>query len=179
MSRWGLVPSWAKELSIGGRMINARAESVAEKPAFRAAFRARRCLVPADGYYEWPEDQTTTPRVPVVVRRPAGPFAFAGLFERWTAPATGEIVETFTFITTEANAALAPYHHRMPVILAPNEHETWLDPSREAGTLLRPAPADGFTVEYVSSRVNSVRNDDAACLEPASRPQAAKQGTLL
>ena len=125
--RWGLIPSWAKEAGIGGRLINARAETVAEKPAFRGAFRKRRALVPADGFYEWRKREGDRPKQPLLVRRRDGqPFAFAGLWEHWRGP-EGE-VETCTILTTEANAALAPIHDRMPVILDPACYDRWLDP---------------------------------------------------
>ena len=120
--RWGLVPSWAKDATIATRLINARGESVAEKPSFRAAFRRRRCIVPANGFYEWQQlsDQQGGGKQPFYIHPVEGEFfALAGLWERWTRPADGEELDTFTIVTTEANAAMRPLHDRMPVILAP------------------------------------------------------------
>ena len=165
--RWGLVPFWAKDVRIGAKMINARAETVAELPAFREAFAARRCLVPADGFYEWKKDGKA--RRPFRMGlRDWGPFAFAGLWERWR-PADGEFVRSFTIIVTAANAAIGPIHDRMPVILDPADHAAWLDPAASAedlGALLRPCPAERLALYEVSDRVNRHVNDDAACIEP-------------
>lgn len=170
-ARWGLIPSWAKEASIGNKMINARAETVAEKPAFRAAFRARRCIIPASGFYEW-RRRGGGPKQPFLIRRKDGqPMAFAGLWESWTDPATGEVVTTCTIITCAPNALMAELHDRMPVILDPADHDAWLDPTRLGGEeLLRPCPADWLEAVPVSTRVNSPRNDDAALLEPEGEP---------
>ena len=168
MLRWGLVPSWAKEISIGARMINARAETVAEKPAFRSAFRDRRCLVPADGFYEWrTEDGKKQPfRIGM---KGGAPFALAGLWERW-APEGEEPVETVTIVTTDANDKLRPIHHRMPVILAPDDYATWLDTGAEdagpARALLRPYPGEPMAFYRVNPRVNNARNDDPECIAP-------------
>jgi putative SOS response-associated peptidase YedK len=168
--RWGLIPSWAKDAAIGARCINARADTVAEKPAFRGAFRARRCLVPADGFFEWKTEGGA--KQPYLIRAPGGrAFAFAGLWERWTAKAAGagiaagETVETYTIITTDANRKLAALHERMPVILAPGSYDAWL--AGAAGTeLLRPCPDEAIEFFPVSRRVNNVRNDDAECMAP-------------
>lgn len=164
--RWGLVPSWAKEIGIGARMINARAETVAEKPSFRAAFRARRCLVAADGFYEWQNTATGKQpwRICLADRRP---FAFAGLWERWRGP-DGE-VETFTIITTEAGPGIRAIHPRMPVILAPTDHAAWLAPATPPGTLkpmLAPYPDDRLTSYQIDDRIGNVRNDDPGLIEP-------------
>lgn len=168
MVRWGLIPSWAKEAKISGRLINARAETVAEKPSFRAAFQSRRCLVPADGFFEW----TKAPggKQPYHIRLThRGPFAFAGLWERW-ARDDAEPVESCTILTTEANGIMAPLHHRMPVILPVQRYSDWLegDPRNPAmaETLLIPHSNDGMEVVPVSTVVNSVANDDPRCLEP-------------
>ncbi len=172
-ARWGLVPFWAKDAAIGAKMINARAEGIAEKPAFRAAFRARRCLVPADGFFEW----RATPRGkrPYWVGLKGGmsheppTFAFAGLWERWTKAPDGAPLESCVIVTTEANALLRPVHDRMPVILAPADYESWLDPAaplQDALALLRPYPAEAMMLHPVSTRVNSVRFDDALCIAP-------------
>jgi putative SOS response-associated peptidase YedK len=173
MPRWGLIPSWAKDASIGHKMINARSETVAEKPSFRSAFHRRRCLVPADGFYEW--------RTEGDIKQPfriglagGGPFAFAGLWESWPGNGDdgGEAIETFTILTTEANRKLHPIHPRMPVILAPEAYQTWLDGRPEtterALSLLRPFAGEKMAFYRVSRRVNSPRNDDPDCLEPIS-----------
>lgn len=165
MLRWGLVPGWAEDPAAGARRINARAETVAEKPSFRAAFRRRRCLIPADGFYEW--RRAGGGRRPWHVRRPdGGVLALAGLYERWQAPG-GEPLETCAIVTTEANAVVRPIHHRMPVIVAPGAFAIWLEGgTAAAGDLLRPAPDDALEAYPVSRRVNDVRNDDPACLAP-------------
>jgi putative SOS response-associated peptidase YedK len=165
---WGLIPSWAKERSIGARMINARAETVADKPAFRSALRARRCLIVADGFFEW---QKAGPRKqPHYVRmRDWRPFAFAGLWERW-APGQEQPVESCVIVTTTPNEVLAPIHDRMPVILAAADFARWLDPeTRDAAaalTLLRPYPAEELEAYPVGLRVNNPANDDPACIVP-------------
>lgn len=164
--RWGLIPSWSRDPSIGERLINARAETVAEKPGFNDAFRHRRCLVPADGFYEWRSEGGR--RQPYLFRLESrGVFAFAGLWSVWTSP-DGEAVETCAIVTIAAGAAVASYHDRMPVILRPDAYETWLDTLRPgAEDLLRPYDAAPLEVVRVSTRVNDVRNDDATLLEPA------------
>jgi putative SOS response-associated peptidase YedK len=165
---WGLIPSWAKERSIGARMINARAETVAEKPAFRSALRARRCLIVADGFFEW---RKAGPRKqPHYVRmRDRRPFAFAGLWERW-APGAEDVVESCVIVTTTPNEVLAPIHDRMPVILAPADFTRWLDPEmRDAAAvlpLLRPHPAEEMEAYPVGLQVNNPGNDDPACIAP-------------
>jgi putative SOS response-associated peptidase YedK len=191
--KWGLVPSWAKDPAIGNRMINARAESVAEKPAFRGAFRHRRCLVVADGFYEW--QRTGSRKQPYFIRlRDGQPFAFAGLWESWegktvpgtvfapdlfstqelsakTVPGT-VLLETCTLITTGPNELMEPIHDRMPAILPPADYERWLDPAiQEPGKLLpllRPYSADAMLAVPVSARVNNPKNDDAQCVAPAA-----------
>jgi putative SOS response-associated peptidase YedK len=168
MLRWGLLPSWADDLAIGNRMINARAESVAEKPSFRQAFRARRCLVAADGFFEWQKREGG--KRPFHIRmRDGRPFAFAGLWERWTRGK--EPVESCTLLTTTANALIRPIHDRMPVIVAPGEFDLWLDP-QEAGTervraVLRPFSAEAMVATPVGDRVNNPRNDDPECIAGA------------
>ncbi|MEE8189595.1 MAG: SOS response-associated peptidase [Kiloniellales bacterium] len=166
--RWGLIPSWAKDPGMGGRMINARAETVAEKPTFRAAFRARRCLILADGFYEWRAEGGR--KQPYRIARPDGrPFAFAGLWERWQDPAGGEKVESCSIITTEANALLRGIHPRMPVILGEADFDSWLAPgtAREAArALLKPCAPEALVCYRVSARVNSPANDDLTLIEP-------------
>ena len=169
--RWGLIPSWAKDPSIGNKMINARAETVAEKPAFRGPLARSRCLVPADGYYEWQrEDRRGRRKQPFYVRlRDGRPFAFAGLWERWTGP-DGKAVETCAILTTEPNESLKDIHDRMPVILAQADYDQWLDPAvRQAQLLqplLRPYPPEDMTAYPVSLRVNDPGHDDPGCIEP-------------
>jgi putative SOS response-associated peptidase YedK len=164
--RWGLVPSWANDLSIGNRMLNARAETVLEKPSFRAAFLRRRCLLPADGFYEW--QNVAGKKQPLHFRlRDGRLFAFAGLWEHWEGP-EGDPVESCTVLTTEANDLVRPVHERMPVILGPHCHDAWLDPGNTNTALLRswlvPYPAGEMAVLPASQRVNNARNEGPACL---------------
>lgn len=165
--RWGLVPFWAKELAIGNRMINARGETVAEKPAFRQAWRRRRCLIPADGFYEW--QKLPGGKQPWFISSGGqGPLAFAGLWERWDDRGKAEPVESCTIITTLANGTLRPLHERMPVILSPQAWDRWLDPGvgeDELSSLLRPAPDDLLSAHPVSRRVNSPANDGPELVE--------------
>ncbi len=169
--RWGLIPSWAKDPGIGNKMINARAETVSEKPSFREALARSRCLVPADGYYEWQrEGRMGQRKQPFYIRLQDGrPFAFAGLWDRWTGP-DGTAVETCTILTTEPNGSLKEIHDRMPVILDPKDYDQWLDPSiRQAQLLqplLRPFPPESMTAYPVSLRVNDPGHDDVACIAP-------------
>lgn len=166
--RWGLIPPWAKDLSIGARMINARAETAAEKPAFRSAMKQRRCLILADGFYEW---QTTgSSKQPFYFRVAGdGPFAFAGLWEHWRSP-QGDQIHSCTILTTEANELVRPLHDRMPVILRPEDYGRWLDPAlRDAAAvadLLAAYPADAMHTYPVSKSVNRVSNDGAELIAP-------------
>jgi len=171
-ARWGLVPFWAKDLKIGARLINARAETVAAKPAFRDAFRRRRCLVLADGFYEW--QKTDDGKQPHLIRVTGGaPFAFAGLWENWTDKGSGERIDSCTIIVTEANALVAPIHDRMPVILPPESYDLWLDPSSADGTtLLKPFPTAAMEAFPVSTRVGNVKNDDPGLIEPVATQSA-------
>jgi putative SOS response-associated peptidase YedK len=168
MLRWGLVPFWAKDKSFAARMINARAETVHTLPAFRAAFRQRRCLIAADGFYEWQPTSGGSKQPYLIALADEAPFAFAGLWEAWTGPDAVRL-ESCTIIVTEANDFLRPVHDRMPVILTPERFADWLDPGRplaESRALLQ--PFDGaMTRVPVSRRVNSVGNDDAGCIAPA------------
>ena len=166
--KWGLIPFWAKDASIGHKLINARAESAAEKPAFRSAFKFRRCLVLADGFYQWTKGKVG--KQPYLFRMAdRSPFAFAGLWERWTTP-EDETVESCTILTTDANEIMEPIHDRMPVILHPKDHDVWLD--SEAGDpkvlmpLLRPYPSEKMVVEPVSPKVNRATYDAPDCVEP-------------
>ena len=163
--RWGLIPSWAKDMSIGNRMINARCETVAEKPAFRAAFKRRRCIIPASGFYEWKGKKS--PKQPVHIHMMTDSvFGFAGLWETWKGP-DGPI-ESCTIITTEPNELTAEVHDRMPVILHSEDYLAWLasDDSEELRGLLIPYPADEMTMEPVSRYVSNARNEGPECLNP-------------
>jgi putative SOS response-associated peptidase YedK len=167
--RWGLIPSWAKDPAIGSRMINARAETVAQKPAYRAALRRRRCLVLADGFYEW--WKIGSRKQPYFIRmRDDRPFALAGLWEFWEGPDHSSI-ESCTILTTEPNELVAPIHNRMPVILAAEGYEAWLDRTVEdplrISKYLAPYPAGLMEAYPVSPHVNNPAHDDARCIEPA------------
>ena len=202
--RWGLIPYWAKNPAIGTRMINARSESVADKPAYKEAFRQRRCLVVADGFYEWKRlDGAKQPYF--IYMEDRRPFAFAGLWERWK-PRQGQLekisgaarptvpmstdgrVESCSFLTTGPNELMEPIHDRMPVILPAEHWETWLDPEvdeRQAlEELLLPYPAGEMRAHPVSTHVNKPANDDPACIEPLKklkivRPQLPEQDSLF
>lgn len=183
-ARWGLVPHWARSPDFAARTINARAETAAEKPAFRAAFRRRRCLVPADGFYEWAGDSGK--KRPWFIRLSGGrPFAFAGLWESWRG-ADGARLDTCAILTTEANERLAALHPRMPVILPESAHGAWLDPKAGRApaalrALLKPWPAEDCACHPVGERVNSPGNDDPACLERRGAEAAPppRQGSLF
>jgi putative SOS response-associated peptidase YedK len=168
LHRWGLIPHWAKDPKIGNRLINARAETVAEKPAFRDAFKRRRCLVPADGFYEW--QARSGRKQPVHVRVvPEVLFAIAGLYERWVS-AEGEAIDSCTLLTTDANERMRAVHDRMPVILPRETWHEWLDPSQHEPAqllpLLRPCPAEWLDLHPVSTHVNDPRHDDPICIRP-------------
>ena len=156
--RWGLIPPWAKDISIGNKMINARAETITEKPSFRIPLFSRRCLVPSDGFYEWKQDVNKQPYRIFVKINPV--FSMAGLWERWISP-EGEFIESFNIITTEANSFMKPIHDRMPVILKPENEKMWLSSkdSREILGLLTSYPAELMDAYPVSKLVNSPRND--------------------
>lgn len=169
LMRWGLIPAWVKDPAEFSILINARAESAATKPAFRNAFRRRRCLIPADGFYEW-QRAGSGPKLPHLVRRPdRAAFAFAGLWETWHDREGGEI-DSAVILTTDANAALAPLHARMPVVIGPEDFGRWLDADAhgpdDVADLPRPAPEDFFEAFPISTRVNRVANDDPAIHEP-------------
>jgi putative SOS response-associated peptidase YedK len=165
MLHWGLIPSWADDPHVGNRMINARAETVAEKPSFRKAFRNHRCLVLADGFYEW--QKTGNGKQPYYIRMENdSPFAFAGLWESWQ---NGREIRSATIITTDANDVVAPIHDRMPVILHPEDYTLWLDPDFDEKepltTLLKPYPAEAMEAYPVSRRVNSPSNNEPSIIE--------------
>lgn len=167
LARWGLVPFWAKDPDFGARTINARSETASQKPAFRAAFRYKRCLIPANGFYEWAGSGRK--KQPFFIHlEERKPFAFAGLWESWTG-ADGSVLETCTVLTTEANEKLAELHHRMPVILPEESYAEWLNPGENRAKaiqeLLKPYPSETFSYYPVSERVNSPRNDDPSCIE--------------
>ena len=187
---WGLVPLWAKDAKIGSRMINARADTLAEKNAFKSAFRKRRCLIPADGFYEWKKTGGTgqgkgkAPKQPYFVSRPDGePYAFAGLWEVWRGPDKDqEPLRSCTIITTDPNEVMATIHDRMPVILPQSAWDTWLDRDLDdlelLGKLLVPADPNLTVLRPISSEVINVRNDGALLLDPVD-PSDPDEGTLL
>ena len=175
---WGLIPSWAKDLAIGNKMINARAETLAEKPSFRTALSRRRCLIPADGFYEWQNPIADLPagkkpaKTPMHIRLQDGSlFAFAGLWDEWHAP-DGSLLRSCTIITTTPNAVTAPIHDRMPVILHPEDEALWLDRSITNASdllpLLIPYPADAMEAYAVSRSVNAPTFDDPGLIVPVS-----------
>lgn len=171
LMRWGLIPSWAKDLSIGNKMINARGESVAEKPAFRAAFKRRRCLIPSDGFFEWRADGGK--KTPLFIHMQDHElFAMAGLWEVWYGP-DGEELRTCTIITTEPNEFMANIHNRMPVILRREDYATWLSdektPPDVLQSLIKPYPAEAMTAYEVSPAVNRPTNDTPDVIEPVSK----------
>ncbi|MBD2041979.1 SOS response-associated peptidase [Microcoleus sp. FACHB-672] len=168
--RWGLIPSWAKDIKIGARLINARAETVTQKPAFRSSFKRKRCLVIADGFYEW--QKVGKQKQPYYFQMKDGsPFAFAGLWDSWQPP-EGETIISCTFLTTVANEVLQPVHDRMPVILQPEAYTQWLDPQNknpeELLRLLGPYPEAAMKTYPVSTLVNSPTNDVHECIEESA-----------
>jgi putative SOS response-associated peptidase YedK len=168
MFHWGLIPSWAKEPQIGNRMINARAETVHEKPSFRSAFKARRCLILADGFYEW--QKADNGKQPFYIHMKDGsPFAFAGLWETWK---NGEELRSCAIITTDANDLMNAIHHRMPVVLHPENYGVWLDPDFDEKDslkdLLKPFPSEEMEAYMVSRRVNKPSNNEPSVVEPAA-----------
>ena len=169
LARWGLIPHWAKDIKIGYSTINARAETVASKPAFRNAFRHRRCLIPADGFNEWQTIPGSKVKQPwFIALRDREPMAFAGLWERWRSP-EGEELESCSIIVTDANEIMRPIHDRMPVILAPEDWGTWLETDAKDAeglqSLLKPYPPESMKAWPVSTKVNSPRNDSVECME--------------
>ena len=166
---WGLIPFWAKDPKIGSRMINARSETAAQKPSFRAAFKYRRCIVPADGFYEWKKEQGG--KQPYLIGLDSGGvFGIAGLWEHWEQD--GSVIESCTLLTTEANSFMTPLHHRMPVILEPQDFDEWLDPGLQKGDtllhLMRPFSSAQMRAVAVSRIVNNPRNDEPGCVEPVT-----------
>ena len=167
---WGLIPSWSKDPAIGNRMINARAETLAEKPSYRAAFRRRRCLILADGFYEWRQEVDSRSKTPMYIKLTTGkPFAFAGLWENWNSPDGSQILSC-TIITTEPNSLMQSIHNRMPVILPKESYSEWLEPHEiepaSLQKLLVPYPAEQMMAYPVSKQVNSPDNDNSRIIEP-------------
>jgi putative SOS response-associated peptidase YedK len=177
--RWGLIPAWVKDPLRFTLLINARGDSVNEKPAFRNAMKRRRCLIPADGFYEWKEEGAR--KRPFAVRpRQGGPVAFAGLWESWMGP-NGEEMETAAIVTTDSSRSLRDIHHRMPVVVPPEAFDMWLDGENvdapTAAALLAPAPEDFFDAYEISPAVNRVANDTPELLEPYTAPPAGESST--
>ena len=179
--RWGLVPFWAKDAKFGYSTINARAEEAASKPAFREALKKRRCLVPADAFYEWMKPNAKL-KIPYAIALTRGePCAMAGLWESWRAP-EGPPLETFTILTPDPNEVTEPFHNRMPVILEPKDYDRWLehgDPARPPVDLFRPYPAERMQAWPVSDRVGNVRNNDPTLLEPVTPADSADSPSLF
>jgi len=167
--RWGLVPFWSKDVKIGYSLINAKAETVAEKPAFREAFKSRRCIIPADGFYEWKKLDAKTKQPYAITMKDRSVFGFAGLWERWKDSTSGETIQSCTIITTEPNEICAPIHDRMPVILDPKDYGKWIaeEPAEPMWLLkmLKPFPADKMMAFKIGPRIGNVKNDDAALIE--------------
>lgn len=164
---WGLIPGWSKDTKIGYKLINARAETVAEKPAFRNAFQKRRCLVVADGFYEWQKAPKGQDKQPYLIQLEGRSlFAFAGLWERWRSPETAEALFSCTILTTAANEMMAPIHHRMPVILPPTAYDAWLDPTHynrgDLEALLRPYEPDAMQATAISTAINNPKHETAS-----------------
>jgi putative SOS response-associated peptidase YedK len=177
--RWGLIPFWARDAAIGNRMINARAETVANKPAFREPFERRRCLVPSDGFYEWQRVSARHKQPWFLHLADERPFAFAGLWDRWRPNPAEERTLSFTIVTTAPNATVAPIHDRMPVILEEPDFDAWLSPEtdpRELERLMAPIDASRIVTRPVSTLVNRPANDDPRCVEAAT---AIRPGTLF
>lgn len=169
---WGLIPSWAKDPSIGNRMINARSETLAEKPAFRAAYKYRRCLILADGFYEWAQQSGSKNKTPYYISlQSQKPFAFAGLWENWQSP-DGSEIKSAAIITTQPNELITQFHNRMPVILNPDSYDEWLSTAdrspRELSHLLKPYPVSAMHAHPVSTFVNSPANNAPECILPVN-----------
>ncbi len=177
--RWGLVPQWAKSAAVGSRMINARAETLERSAAFVDAFRRRRCLIPADGFYEWRRDTGGPPQPFYISRADGTPLVFAGLRAAWRAPGSELVVRSCTIVTTVPNAIVEQLHNRMPVVLAPEDWRVWLDEAASPDDLrpmLRPAPDDALVAVPVSTLVNSVRNQGPELVVPIGAPLAVAAG---
>jgi putative SOS response-associated peptidase YedK len=169
MFRWGLIPGWAKEESIGYKMINARAESIQEKPAFKSAFKYRRCLIPATGFYEWKQEGAG--KQPYLIRfNDTDLFAIAGIWEAWKKPASEEVIQSCAILTTSANSVVAPIHDRMPVIIHPDDLDLWLDTRASdfklLDALMRPFDEGDMACHRVSKMINRVKNDHISLIQP-------------
>ena len=170
--RWGLIPFWAKDAKMGAGFINARSETAADRPAFRTAFKMRRCIIPADGFYEWKKlEKGRAPYLVVLSNRLV--FAFAGLWETWKSP-DGELIESCTILTTDANELIQPIHDRMPTILSPSDYDLWLNPDTKTTEslkhMLKPFPSEEMIMFPVSGKVNKASYDAADCVEPLTGP---------
>jgi putative SOS response-associated peptidase YedK len=168
--QWGLIPAWAKDPAIGNKMINARAETLAEKPSFKTPYKRRRCLILSDGFYEWRKDPGSKSKTPLYIQLTSGdPLAFAGLWESWHSK-EGDHILSCTIITTSPNEFMAEIHNRMPVILSPEHYDLWLDPAERSPAdldpLLKPYPAALMTAYPVSTAVNNPQNDRVECIQP-------------
>jgi putative SOS response-associated peptidase YedK len=168
---WGLIPSWAKDPAIGNRLINARGETLAEKPSFRGSYKYKRCLILADGFYEWKVQPGTKVKVPYFIHmKNRQPFAFAGLWDEWHSP-DGSQIRSCTIVTTEPNELMAPIHNRMPVILPSDAYAQWIDPAvrtpESLQLFIRPYPSEEMDAYPVSTLVNSPKHDRAECVVPA------------
>jgi len=179
--RWGLIPPWSKDASIGVCMINAKSETVFEKPAFRQAARSRRCLIPADGFYEWKQSGGAK-QAHYIYLKDKQPFAMAGLWEKWQSP-DGAEVQSCTVLTTDANDLVGPIHHRMPVILPIDQHDAWLDPAMQRQEILkqmlRPYDAGKMAQHQVGSIVNNARNESLDCIKPSDNKKQKIEQDLL
>ena len=167
---WGLIPSWSKDPTIANKLINARGETIAEKPSFRGGFKYKRCLIPVDGFYEWKANRGEKTKMPYFIHmQDRNPFAFAGLWDEWHSP-DGDSIRTCTIITTEPNQLMSSLHNRMPVILDSKDYDKWLDPTPQSPEnllhLIKPFPADKMSAYPVSTLVNKPSNDVAECVVP-------------
>ena len=175
---WGLIPGWAKDASIGNRMINARSETITSKPVFREAFQNRRCLLPASGFYEWKKLADGKRKQPMFIHMADGsPFGLAGVWEQWQEPG-GNVIASCAVLTTNANEFMQPIHDRMPVIIAQTDYDRWLEPAGDESDrlqeLLRPCPSEAMAAHAVSPRVNNPRFDKSECMAPTQ-----EQGRLF
>lgn len=179
--RWGLIPHWAKDDSFGAKAINARSETVASKPAFREAFKKRRCLVPASGFYEWVSIEGQKKKQPLHVHpKDHSPFAFAGLHEHWTDTETGEQIDTYTICTCDANKLMSRFHPRMPCVVEKKHYDAWLDPGNDDRDTLQRIIATrewkGMEIDPVTTRVNNVRQNDEDLIKPIEEPEGSLFG---
>jgi putative SOS response-associated peptidase YedK len=174
--RWGLVPYWSKDGKASFSTINAKSETVATSPAFREAWKNRRCLVPADRFYEWQKLDEKTKQPYAIAMKDDGMFAFAGLWEKWKDKTTGQVLRTYTILTTDPNELTEPIHNRMPVIIPPKDYERWMastDPAHLPVDLLKPYPAEEMKVWKVGKAVGNTRNNDASLVEPLKENEAS------